>query len=177
MMKDINLDSTDSAKIYRNYIDNSSIQAYRTIIRHQKAALCVLWSKHVKEYETILESKFHPLIPFVKYDKGESISIDEIQKDYPDASKSWSFLEESKTILKNYSKMSEKESEPILELMKKLKLDLDDTKDIKIVSDIESDEEAMLSDSDSDEEGLKGYLYKPENELSGGKPSNISFVI
>ena len=27
MMKDINLDSTDSAKIYRNYIDNSSIQA------------------------------------------------------------------------------------------------------------------------------------------------------
>ena len=36
---------------------------------------------------------------------------------------------------------------------------------------------AMLSDSDSDEEGLKGYLYKPENEVSGGKPSKISFVI
>lgn len=180
MIKDFNLDNHESTQMYLHFINNDLKEKqdmidYFKMIEEMEV---FVWNVQNKNISDGLNIKIHPVVPYTIFDSGKEIPIDKIKREYPFQSKKWAFLEEDKSVLKNYRSMTKDEKKQVEILFGKLKLDKNE-----INFDDISDEEELSTFSDSSDEederdeGLEGFLYNPDPASTGEKASNISFEL
>ena len=161
--------------MYLNFINNDlkekgDMIQYFKMVEEMDVSIWNIQNKNISEG---LNMKLHPIVPYTIFEKVKELPIDKIKKDYPFQSKKWAFLEENKPVLKNYRKMSNDEKKQMEILFGKLKLDTNEKLNFEDISDEEELSEFSDSEEEEVDEGLEGYLYKPESDLS--EPQNEQY--
>ena len=162
MVEDIKTNATDNARIFSDYIDLhlTEMQNMSDLIKSEDKLIELLWKDNVTKMEEFLKFRLHPIIPWVKYEKGKKINIKRLQKEFPTRSKKWAFVEESKGIIKNYTFMTFNEKEACLQMfLDFLKKKEPDSDSIENILDIEEEEMELLSEED-DEISIKELKKK-----------------